>query len=103
MGRVAQYLTLVSEDPPQLDSPLRDVFNAHRWIIRTSAQWRWLLHDLPPWYVVCQQSRRRIKTGAFEALVHDLSEVLRLADGRNDDANECCKLTSLQLITASRA
>jgi transposase len=39
-------------------------------------------HDLPPWHTVYQQSQRWLKAGVFEAIVHDLREVLRLADGR---------------------
>jgi transposase len=79
---VAPYLTLMTEDAPQREYSLREVFNGLRWIIRTGAPWRWLPHDLPPWYVVYQQSQRWIKAGVFEAIVHDLREVLRLADGR---------------------
>jgi len=40
-------------------------------------------HDLPPWYTVCQQSQRLLKAGVFEAIVHDLRELLRVAHGRN--------------------
>jgi transposase len=47
-------------------------------------EWRWLPHDLPPWYVVYQQSRRWTKAGVFESLVHDLRAVLRIADGRQE-------------------
>jgi transposase len=65
-------------------NPLREVFNGLRWIVRTGAQWRWLPHDLPPWYVVYQQSRRWTKAGVFETLVHDLRAVLRIADGRKE-------------------
>jgi transposase len=53
--------------------------------VRTGAQWRWLPHDLPPWYVVYQQSRRWMKAGVFESLVHDLRAVLRIAEGRNEN------------------
>jgi transposase len=82
---VAPYLTLMTEDAPQRDYPLREVFNGLRWIVRTGAQWRWLPHDLPPWYVVYQQSRRWMKAGVFESLVHDLRAVLRIAEGRNEN------------------
>src|SRR5262245_26302840 len=82
---VAPYLTLMTEDAPQREYPLREVFNGLRWIVRTGAQWRWLPHDLPPWYVVYQQSRRWTKAGVFEAIVHDLRAVLRIADGRKED------------------
>jgi transposase len=81
---VAPYLTLMTEEAPQREYPLREVFNGLRWIVRTGAQWRWLPHDLPPWYVVYQQSRRWVKAGVFESLVHDLRAVLRIADGRKE-------------------
>jgi transposase len=38
--------------------------------------------DLPPWPVVYQQAQRWIEAGVFEALVHDLRAVLRIAVGR---------------------
>lgn len=81
---VAPYLTLMTEDAPQREYPMRDVFNALRWVIRTGAPWRWLPHDLPPWYVVYQQSQRWIKAGVFQSIVHDLREVLRIANGRKE-------------------
>jgi transposase len=74
----------MTEDAPQREYPLREVFNGLRWIVRTGAQWRWLPHDLPPWYVIYQQSRRWTKAGVFEAIVHDLRAVLRIADGRKE-------------------
>jgi len=81
---VRPYLTLMKEDAPQRDYPLREVFNGLRWIVRTGAQWRWLPHDLPPWQIVYQQAQRWIKAGSFELLVHDLRELLRLAAGRKE-------------------
>jgi transposase len=81
---VAPYLTLMIEDAPQRDFPLREVFNGLRWIVRTGAQWRLMPHDLPPWHVVYQQCQRWIKAGVFESLVHDLRAVLRIAEGRKE-------------------
>jgi transposase len=79
---VAPYLTLMSLDAPQRDHDLREVFNGLRWIVRTGAGWRMLPHDLPPWHTVYQQTRRWLAAGVFEALVHDLRELLRVAQGR---------------------
>src|SRR5437764_10609947 len=79
---VAPYLTLMTEDAPQREHSLREVFNGLRWIARTGAQWRWMPHDLPPWYTVYQQAQRWLRAGVFEDIVHDLRAVLRLADGR---------------------
>jgi transposase len=74
---VAPYLTLMTEDAPQRDYPLREVFNALRWMARAGAQWRMLPNDLPPWYTVYQQTRRWLNAGVFDALVHDLRMLLR--------------------------
>ena len=79
---VAPYLALVREDAPQRTHELREVFDALRWIVRAGASWRMLPHDLPPWEAVYQQTRRWLAAGVFEAMVHDLHTVLRLASGR---------------------
>lgn len=79
---VAPYLTLMTEDAPQRAYPLREVFNALRWVVRTGIQWRWLPHDLPPFPAVYQQTERWLQAGVFEALAEDLRAVLRLAAER---------------------
>ena len=79
---VAPYLTLMTEDAPQREYPMREVFNGVRFIAKTGAPWRYMPNDLPPWEVVYQQSQRWIKAGVFEAMVHDLRVVLRLVEGR---------------------
>jgi transposase len=113
------YLTLMTEDAPQREFPLHEVFNGLRRIVRTGAQWRLMSHDLAPWHVVYQQSQRWIKAGVFESLVPDLRAVLRIAEGRKEgptaaildgralfsgfrhpDVNERCGGTRLKLITA---
>lgn len=81
---VAPYLTLMSEEAPQRDHSLREVFNGLRWIVRAGAPWRMMPNDLPPWFTVYQQTQRWIKAGVFEAIVHDLRAVLRLAKGRKE-------------------
>lgn len=80
---VAPYLALMKEDAPQREYPLREVFNAMRWIVRAGASWRMLPHDFPPYYVVFQQTQRWLKAGVFEEMVHDLRSLLRLLAGRN--------------------
>jgi transposase len=79
---VAPYLTLMNENAPQRDYPLREVFNGLRWMVRTGAQWRMMPNDLPPWEAIYQQTQRWIKWSCFEAIVHDLREMLRLAQGK---------------------
>jgi transposase len=44
-----------------------------------------MARDLPSWEMVYQQSQRWQKAGVFEAIVHDLRELLRLAEGRKAD------------------
>jgi transposase len=80
---VAPYLTLMREDAPQRDHRLRDLFDGLRWLVKTGAQWRYLPGDFPPWHAVYQQARRWLAAGCFEAMAHDLREILRLAVGRN--------------------
>jgi transposase len=80
---VAPSLTLMTEDAPQRDHSLREVFNGQRWLVRAGAAWRLMPHDLPPWHTVYQQSQRWRKAGVFAAIVHDLRELLRVAPGRN--------------------
>ncbi len=79
---VAPYLTLMTEDAPQREHPLREVFNGLRWIVRAGAPWRMLPNDLPPWFIVYQQTQRWINAGVFAAIVQDLRALLRLAQGR---------------------
>ena len=74
----------MTEDAPQRDFPLREVFNGLRWMARGGSSWRMMPHDLPPWNVVYQQMRRWLKAEVFEAITHDLRAVLRIADGRQE-------------------
>src|SRR5260221_10730936 len=82
---VAPYLTLMTPEAPQREHDLREVFNGLRWIVRTGAQWRMMPNDLPPWGTVYQQGQRWLKAGVFEAMVDDLRQVLRLAQGRHEE------------------
>jgi transposase len=79
---VVSYLTLMVEEAPQREYSLRAVFNALRWMVRTGASWRMMPHDFPPWTAVYQQTQRWLTAGVFEAIVHDLRAVLRVAQGR---------------------
>ena len=68
---VAPYLTLMSEDAPQREHPLQEVFNGLRYIVRRGGQpallgrpgWRFMPNDLPHWYTVYQQTQRWVKAG----------------------------------------
>ena len=79
---VAPYLTLMREDAPQREHPLREVFDALRYAVRGGQAWRMMPNDLPPWDVVYGQARRWLAAGVFEAMVHDLRALLRMAQGR---------------------
>jgi len=79
---VAPYLTLLPEDAGQRTYSLREVFNGLRWIARAGAPWRLMPNDLPPWWVVYQQTQRWLAAGCFAALVDDLRLLLREAQGR---------------------
>jgi transposase len=79
---VAPYLTLLPEDATQRTYSLREVFNGLRWIVRAGAPWRMMPNDLPPWWVIYQQTQRWIAAGCFAALVDDLRLLLREAQGR---------------------
>jgi transposase len=80
---VAPYLTLCRLDSEQREHELRDVFNAVRWLVRSGAPWRMMPHEFPPWPAVYQQTRRWLRAGCFEAMVHDLRMLLREYAGRD--------------------
>ena len=82
---VVPYLTLMKEDAPQRAYPLRELFNALRYVIRYGIAWRAMPNDLPPWHAVHQQAHRWLGAGCFEALAQDLRAVLRLAAGRKEE------------------
>src|SRR5277367_4448331 len=82
---VAPYLTLMSEEVPQRDYRLRELFNALRYVIRYGIAWRAMPNDFPPWHAVHQQAHRWLAAGCFEALAQDLRAVLRLAAGRKEE------------------
>jgi hypothetical protein len=44
-----------------------------------------LPHDFPPWQAVHQQTHRWLSAGVFEAMVHELRALLRLARGRDKE------------------
>jgi transposase len=80
----APYLTLMKEDASQRDYTLRSLFNAVRYMVRAGCPWRMIPNDLPPWPAVHQQAQRWIKAGCFEAMAHDLREILRVLAERNE-------------------
>jgi transposase len=81
---VAPYLTLMTAEALQRDHSLREVFNGLRYIVRGGIPWHMIPNDLPPRHTVYQQTQRWIRAGVFEAIVHDLRALLRLAEGRKE-------------------
>ena len=82
---LASYLTLMSEDAPQREYALRELFDALRYVVKTGCQWRFLPHDFPPWSAVYQQARRWQQAGCFEDAAHDLRAVLRFLAERDPE------------------
>jgi transposase len=78
---VAPYLMLMREDAPQREYPLREIFNALRYLARCGGPWRMLPNDLPPWEAVYGQMRRWLASGVFERMAQDLREILRWREG----------------------
>jgi transposase len=54
---VAPYLTLMTQEAPQHEHSLREVFNGLRFLVRAGTPWRLMPNDLPPWHTVYQQTR----------------------------------------------
>jgi transposase len=79
------YLSLMREDAPQREHPLRELFNALRYLVKTGCGWRLLPHDFPPWTAVYQQARRWLQAGAFEQVAHDLRAIGRVLAERQPD------------------
>ena len=95
---VEPYLTLMREDAPQREHPLREVFNGLRYIVHTGMQWRMKPHDLPPWHMVYQQMQRWLKAGVLGDMAHDLRMLRRTASAckssncrRPSMASCCCR------------
>jgi transposase len=78
------YLTLMKEDAPQREYPLRELFNGLRWFVRAGCPWRMMPNDLAPWHTIHQQTMRWIKAGCFEAMAQDLRAMLRVLVDRNE-------------------
>ena len=51
-------------------------------MVKASCPWRLLPGDFPPWPAVEQQAKRWMEAGCFEAMVHDLRELLRVLQQR---------------------
>lgn len=84
---VAPYFTLMTEDAPQRDCPLREVFNGLRWMTWPGVPWRLTAQMTGPpgtWFANKPNAGFDIwiVAGSFEAIVHDLRMLLRVASER---------------------
>lgn len=80
---VEPFPTLITADSPQRKHNLREVYNGLRYVIRTGCAWRYLPHDLPPWWVVHQQHLRWVNAGCFEDLLEATRKLARQQLGRD--------------------
>jgi transposase len=46
------YLSLMREDAPHREYPLRHLFNAICYVVKTGCQWQYFPHDFLPWTAV---------------------------------------------------
>ena len=81
----APYLSLMKEEAPQREYTLRSLYNGVRYMVRAGCPWRMIPNDLPPWQAVHQQAQRWIKAGCFEAMAHDLRQMLRMLAQRKQE------------------
>jgi transposase len=79
---LAPFLALMREDAPQREYPLRTLFNALRYVVKTGCPGRFLPNDLPPWATVYQQARRWFDSGVFEQVSHELRVIVRIMERR---------------------
>lgn len=71
-------LVLIQENAPQRKYPIRQLFNAVLWIVKTGATWRMIPQDFPAWPAVYQQYRRWLAAGCFETIAAKLRVSLRV-------------------------
>ncbi|MGF6371291.1 transposase [Paraburkholderia sp. RAU6.4a] len=83
---IAPCLNLMNKDAPQRRYPLREMYNAPRWIVRSGASWRLLLNEFPPCELVDQRTQRWIQAGCFEATANNLRSITRIAQQRRGEA-----------------
>jgi len=83
---VAPYLSRLRHNAKPCKHDIRHVFNAVRYVVKTGVPWAFLPHDFPPASIVYQQAIRWLHSGAFEAMAHDLRDLLRLNHRRASTA-----------------
>lgn len=71
------YVTLMTDDAPQRQHALRELFNGLRYVIRYGIAWWAMPNDLPPWFAAHQQSQRWLAAGVSVALPSCRRQALR--------------------------
>ena len=79
---VEPFLTLIRPDATQREYDLREIYNGVRFVLRTGCAWRYLPHDLPPWWACYQQYRRWLEAGCFADLLTAARQLARTTAGR---------------------
>ena len=79
---LAPFLTLMTDDAPQRKYPMRDLFNAIRYVVLGGIPRRMMPSDFPPWNAVYQQVRRWQQTGVFEQIAHEMRLLERVPKDR---------------------
>jgi len=69
-------------DAPPREYDLREVFNGLRSVVKNGVSWRDTPGDPLPAWAIHPQMQRWVAAGCFEAIVHDLRMILRLAEVR---------------------
>jgi transposase len=62
---VVPYMTLMKEDAPQHEYPLRELFNALRYLVRYGIASRAMPNDFPPWHAVTSRRIAGSRPGAL--------------------------------------
>ncbi len=65
----------------------RNILSACFYVLKTGCQWRLLPKDFPPWQTVHGHFSRWKKNGTWHIILRDLHGVLRLLEGRNEQAS----------------
>src|SRR4051812_5670620 len=66
---VEPFLTLIRPDAAQREYDLREIYNGLRYLIRTGCPWRYLPHDLPPWWAVLIPLKAFGRSGRSRSLI----------------------------------
>ena len=78
---IAPYMELIER---KRKYPLREIFNAVFYVVKTGCQWRMLPNDFAPWNLVYYYFRKWKNNGTFEEILSVLVREVRIAAGRDE-------------------